>query len=68
MVPQIIRYLAQEKLDVIEGFLGRKLTWEEKDKMYSTVVVPNEAAANRLVDHFRSTGHIAFIDNEGGAK
>jgi len=60
----IIAYLLQERIDVAEEFLGRKLTWEEKDRMYSLVRTADVVQANRLVEHFRMTGHIAFIKGE----
>jgi hypothetical protein len=58
-----ISYIAQSKLDLAEQLLKRKLTCEEKDNMYDQVVVHDQRAADRLVEHFRLTGHIAFIDN-----
>ena len=58
-----ISYIKQDKIDLAEQLLKRKLTCDEKDSMYDQVVVHNQCAADRLVEHFRLTGHIAFIDN-----
>ena len=60
----IIAYLLQERIDIAEEFLGRKLAWDEKDRMYSRVRTAGMVQANRLVEHFRMTGHIAFIEGE----
>ena len=57
----VICYLSQEKIDVIEGFLGRKMVWEEKDRMFTKVRTSDQRSADRLVEHLRLTGHIAFI-------
>ena len=59
-----IAYLDQASIDLAEKLLGRKLTWREKDKMYQRVVTfSGERAADRLVEGFRLSGHIAFIES-----
>ena len=64
-----IAYLSQESIDTAEIFLGRKTTWEERDKMFQHVSTDSGlAAAERLVEHFRMTGHIAFIEGNGEEK
>ena len=58
----IIFYLAQDRIDLAEKLLGRKTTWQERDKMGAHVTTTDPIAADRLVEHFRLTGHISFIE------
>ena len=59
-----IAHLKQSSIDLAEGLLKRRLTWEEKNGMYDHVIVHSQAAADRLIEHFRLTGQIAFIEEE----
>ena len=59
-----IAYLKQTDIDLAERLLRRKTTWEERQGMMQHVSTDSgHSAAERLVEHFRLTGHIAFIDN-----
>jgi hypothetical protein len=58
----IVSYLEQSKIDLAEKLLGRKTTWQERDNMMQRVSTTSEAQAERLVDHFRLSGCIAFIE------
>jgi hypothetical protein len=60
-----IAYLAQDSIDMAEQLLGRRTTPEEREKMYQHVSTDGGVrTAERLVEHFRMTGHIAFIEEE----
>ena len=60
-----IAYLEQASIDTAESLLGRKTTWEERDKMFQHVSTDSGIlSAERLVEHFRMTGNIAYIEEE----
>ena len=58
----VVVYLEQKHIDLIQELLGRKLTWQEKAPMYQRTTTSSLHQAERLVEHFRLTGHIAFIE------
>ena len=61
-----IAYLAETSIALAQSLLHRKLSWEEKQDMYQRVVVVSSSSqsAERMVEHLRLTGHIAFIEEE----
>jgi hypothetical protein len=58
----VIFYLSQDKIDLAEKLLGRKTTWQERNKMGSWVISTDAVAAERLVEHFRLTGHLSYLE------
>ena len=59
----IVAYLDQNKIDLAEVLIGRRLTYLEKEPMYQRTSVTTLKQAERLVEHFRLTGHISYLDN-----
>ena len=59
-----VAYLKQSSIDIAERLIKRRLTWEEKQAMYDRITVHSHSAALRLVEHFRLTDCIAFIEEE----
>lgn len=57
----IVAYLDQKHIDLTKQLLRRRTTPEERMDMTQHAVTTSIPQAERLVEHFHSTGHIAYI-------
>ena len=55
----VVRYVHQSTLDMVARLTGKTPTWEKIEEMKSSIKVSSVAAAERVVEALRLSGHIA---------